>query len=61
MKWIFNKTFLTPYVEQFPGRQIDSWTSKTIRFKRFKQLNLEEEGETSLPFSPVCSILTLVR
>ena len=30
MKWLINKTFLTPSVEQFPGRQISSWTSKTI-------------------------------
>ena len=30
MNWLINKAFLTPPVEQLLGRQIDSWTSKTI-------------------------------
>ena len=30
MKWLINKALLTPSVEQLLGRQIDSWTSKTI-------------------------------
>ena len=28
MKWVINKAFLTPSVEQLLGHQIDSWTSK---------------------------------
>ena len=30
MRWLINKTFLTPSAEELLGRQIDSWTSKTI-------------------------------
>ena len=31
MKWLINKAFLTPSVEQLLGHQIDSWISKTVR------------------------------
>ena len=30
MKWLINKAFLTPSVEQLLSRQVNSWTSKTI-------------------------------
>ena len=30
MKWLINKAFLMPFVEQLLGHQIDSRTSKTI-------------------------------
>ena len=32
MEWLFNKIFLTPSFELLLGLQIDSWTSKTIRW-----------------------------
>ena len=31
MKWLINEAFLTPFVDQLLGRQIDSWTSKIVR------------------------------
>ena len=30
MKWLINKAFLMPSVEQLLSRQTDSWTSKTM-------------------------------
>ena len=34
MKWLIDKAFLTPSVEQLLSRQIDSWTSKIIFWEK---------------------------
>ena len=46
-----NKMFLTPSVEQLPGRQIDSWASKTIaRYQKCKEAILNFQNQSKIFF-----------
>ena len=44
MKWLINKSFLTPSVEQLLSHPINSWTSKTIEGQTFLTLLRHDES-----------------
>ena len=46
MKWLINKTFLTPSVEQLLSRQIDSRTSKTMPWSEILLLTKSTDTES---------------
>ena len=58
MKWLINKAFLMPSVEQLLRRQADSWTSKTIPGKPKKGIYKRTSPLVKRPYRPLWSAPT---